>query len=104
VHVGLNPQRMNDPISAVTFPSKIFSYLSAELLIISSEACGVRDILGNMCIYYQKDDPVSLATAMIQVIRHLPEFPNRDQRHQFSVESTTDRLRSFFQQVVPSFL
>ena len=103
-HVGLNPQRVNDPVSSVTFPSKIFSYLSAELLIITSEACGVRDILGNICIYYQKDDPISLATAMVQVIRHLPISLNRDKRNQFSVESTSDRLRSFFQQVVPSFL
>lgn len=102
-HVGLNPQRSNDPISAVTFPSKLFAYLSADLLIISSEASNVRDILGDICIYYQKNDPASLASAMIQVARDYPIFLNRDQRNQFSVESTTDRLRSFFREVVPSF-
>ena len=103
-NVGLNPQRLNDPISAVTFPSKIFAYLSAELLILTSEACGVREVLGNMCVYYQKDDPVSLATTMINVIRRYPISHNTDQRNRFSVESTTDRLRSFFHQVVPSFM
>lgn len=99
-HVGLNPQRLNDPISAVTFPSKIFSYLSAELLILTSEACGVRDVLGDLCIYYQKDDPVSLATAMIKVIRHYPISLSTDQRNRFSVESSTDKLRLFFSYIL----
>jgi len=50
-HIGLNPQRNSDPISAVTFPSKLFSYLSAGLIIISSEASAVKQTLGNICLY-----------------------------------------------------
>lgn len=39
-HVGLNCQRTSDPASGVTFPSKVFTYLSAGLLVISSKAGG----------------------------------------------------------------
>jgi hypothetical protein len=37
-HVGINPQRESDPISGATFPSKVFTYLSNEMLVVSSRA------------------------------------------------------------------
>ncbi len=67
-HVGLNCQRISDPISSVTFPSKVFTYLSAGLLVISSKGSCVEPICGNACFYYEGEAPEALAAAMREVI------------------------------------
>ena len=67
-HVGLNCQRTSAPISSVTFPSKVFTYLSAGLLVISSKAGCVEPICGNACFYYEGETPEALASAMKEVI------------------------------------
>jgi len=59
--VGLNLQLSSDPISAVTFPSKLFSYFSAGLEVISTEASEVRSLLGNSCQYLKEETPKALA-------------------------------------------
>src|ERR1017187_10096996 len=69
-HVGLNCQRISDPISSVTFPSKVFTYLSAGLLVISSKAGYVEQICGNACFYYEGETPEALAAAMREVIEN----------------------------------
>jgi len=71
-HVGLNCQRISDPISGVTFPSKVFTYLSAGLLVISSKAGCVEQICGNACFYYEGETPEALAAAMKEAIENLP--------------------------------
>lgn len=70
--VGLNCQRTSDPISGVTFPSKVFTYLSAGLLVISSKASEVEQICGNACFYFDSETPEALAAAMIEVIEDFP--------------------------------
>jgi glycosyltransferase involved in cell wall biosynthesis len=69
-HVGLNCQRASELISSVTFPSKVFTYLSAGLLVISSKAGCVEQICGNACFYYEGETPVALAAAMKGVIEN----------------------------------
>jgi glycosyltransferase involved in cell wall biosynthesis len=69
-HVGLNCQRISDSISNVTFPSKVFTYLSAGLLVVSSKAGCVKQICGNACFYYEGETPESLAAAMKEVIEN----------------------------------
>jgi glycosyltransferase involved in cell wall biosynthesis len=76
-HVGLNCQRISDPISNVTFPSKVFTYLSAGLLVISSKGSCVEQICGNACFYYEGEAPEALAAAMREVIEHFPTVRQR---------------------------
>jgi glycosyltransferase involved in cell wall biosynthesis len=68
--VGLNCQRASELISSVTFPSKVFTYLSAGLLVISSKAGAVEQLCKNACFYYEEETPQSLAAAMKEVIEH----------------------------------
>lgn len=102
-HVGLNCQRSDDPISGVTFPSKIFSYLSAGLTVLSSNASDVSKICGSSLLYFQEETPESLAAAMIEIINDLNGEKCRvdggQTRLYFSIKQTSRRLRDFFQKI-----
>lgn len=95
--VGLNCQKLSDPISEVTFPSKVFSYLSAGLLIISSRASHVDKICGNACLYYGGDDPQTLASAIVQVVQNFTGLrtglDEKTVREKYSLEGTAARLK-----------
>jgi len=101
--VGLNCQRASDPISEVTFPSKVFSYLSAGLMVLSGTAGAVREICGNACVYFEEETPESLATAMSAIVRDFSEIrrclETRQVRERFSLEGTAVRLREFLDAV-----
>jgi glycosyltransferase involved in cell wall biosynthesis len=100
-HVGLNCQRFSDPISEVTFPSKVFTYLSAGLLVISSRASAVEELCGKACCYYSGETPESLANTMKTVMSDFPtacrQLDLAAVSGQYSVEATTTRLRRLFQ-------
>ena len=99
-HVGLNLQRAGDPISDVTFPSKIFSYLSAGLVVLSSLAGNVPKICDESLIYFRMETPESLAIAMSAIIKNpINEFKKIDTlgvSHNYSLAQTAQRLRKFF--------
>jgi len=105
-HVGINCQRVSDPISSVTFPSKIFSYLSAGLLVLSSHASGVPEICGGACIYFDEETPVSLAEAMQRIVEDHGELL----RHKagdllatkYGIDGTAQRLKKLLSTVVAS--
>jgi glycosyltransferase involved in cell wall biosynthesis len=103
-NVGLNLQRSSNPISQVTFPSKIFSYLSAGLLVISSRASEVEAILKKACLYLTQETPEALAALMCSLIPNKEKGGGLPALERFTVSSTSSRLRSFLQQVTPSFL
>jgi glycosyltransferase involved in cell wall biosynthesis len=102
-HVGLNCQRTSDPASGVTFPSKVFTYSSAGLPIISSKAGGVDQICGNACFYYENETPQSLAAAMTEMIEHFSAVRQKLDRsvvcERYSLEATTARLRRLLQAI-----
>jgi len=102
-HVGLNCQRSDDPISGVTFPSKIFSYLSSGLTVLSSRASDVSRICGSALLYFDEDTPESLALSMRAIIDDLESELARanasQASHYFSLKQTTLRLREFFQKI-----
>ena len=103
-HVGLNLQRSSNPISQVTFPSKLFSYLSAGLLVISSKASEVEAILGKACLYVSPETPEALTALMCSLIPTNEKGGGLPSLERFTVSSTSSRLRPFLQQVAPSFL
>ena len=100
-HVGLNCQRFSDPISEVTFPSKVFTYLSAGLLVISSRASAVENLCGKACCYYDGETPQSLADEMKTIISDFTAACRRldlaTVSGRYSVEATKTRLRRLFQ-------
>jgi hypothetical protein len=103
-NVGLNLQRSDNPISQVTFPSKLFSYLSAGLLVISSRASEVEAILKKACLYLSQETPEALADLMIRQISLEPRQLHFAELDQFSIPSTALRLRTFLNESVPAFL
>lgn len=70
--VGLNLQLSSDPISGVTFPSKLFSYFSAGLEVISTEASEARSLLGDACQYLSEETPMALARCFEERIKSKP--------------------------------
>jgi len=102
--IGLNLQISGNPISQVTFPSKLFSYLSAGLIVISTRASEVEAILGKACLYLPQETPEALALLMSSLIPNKARVGGLLELNRFTISSTSNRLRSFFQQVVPSFL
>lgn len=97
--IGLNCQRSSDPISNVTFPSKVFSYLSAGLTVLSSRASRVDQVCGPACLYYMDETPEALGAAMIGLVR---DFANGSAPKtaleavaKYSIEGTAMRLREF---------
>jgi glycosyltransferase involved in cell wall biosynthesis len=103
-HVALNCQREGDPVSSVTFPSKIFSYLSAGVAVISSRASEAPAICGNACAYYDHDTPQSLADVMKSAIVNFDRFSKgldlRDVTGRYSMESTAARLKALLEPVL----
>ena len=103
-HAGLNCQRTSDPISGVTFPSKVFTYLSAGLVVISSRASDVDNICGKACLFYDEETPQSLAAAMKMVmadfsaVRQTLDLTAVSDR--YSIEATSARLQRLLQQVI----
>jgi glycosyltransferase involved in cell wall biosynthesis len=99
--VGLNCQKAADPISGVTFPSKVFTYLSAGLAVISSRASEVDTICGPACIYYNEDTPEALAAVMIRAVKHLPSLRNsldfKLVESTYSLEGTAARLKKLLE-------
>jgi glycosyltransferase involved in cell wall biosynthesis len=100
--VGLNCQRASDPISEVTFPSKIFTYLSAGLVVLSSSASGVPAVCGDACVYYDAETPTSLAQAMQRLMENFATIQKRAIKtstilEEYSFPGTSKRLRNLFE-------
>jgi glycosyltransferase involved in cell wall biosynthesis len=102
-HAGLNCQRTSDPISGVTFPSKVFTYFSAGLLVISSRASEVDTICGKACIYYDEETPQSLAAAMTAVITDFAaaraRLDDSEVAGRFTPDATVARLQKMLRTI-----
>jgi glycosyltransferase involved in cell wall biosynthesis len=102
-HVGLNCQRTSELISSVTFPSKVFTYMSAGLLVISSKAGAVEQICGGACFYYEGETPEALAAAMKAVIENFAAVRQKLSlsavRERYSFEATAARVRQLLKTI-----
>ena len=100
-HVGLNCQRVSDPISEVTFPSKVFSYLRSGLVVLSSRASDVPSICGDACFYYDDDTAETVAQSMKQIMENFATIKRQSAQgltvmDQYSLSGTSARLRELF--------
>jgi hypothetical protein len=67
-HIGLSTQTMNGKYIESSFPSKILSYLSMGLHVVSCKiTCVVKSKIGNLITYYCEDSPESIANAIKRV-------------------------------------
>jgi len=104
--IGLNLQLANDPISSVTFPSKVFTYLSHELYLLSSSASEVPVLLGRFGSFYAEDNPATIADAMVRCMRNLQSsglLRDTNASSYYSVAETSRRVKIFFDQMGISF-
>ena len=96
-HVGLNCQRTSDPISAVTFPSKVFTYIAAGLVVISSRASNVTAICGDACQYFESEDPTALAQTIQNVMKNYTtlsqRLTNTETIQVYTLNRSVDRLQ-----------
>jgi glycosyltransferase involved in cell wall biosynthesis len=102
-HVGLNCQRASDPISGVTLPSKVFTYLSAGLLVVSSKAGAVEQLCRSACFYYEEDTPQSLAGTMKEIIANYSAVRRKLDpaalSSRYSIRATAGRMRELLQAI-----
>lgn len=64
-HIGLSTQKTEGDYTATSFPSKILSYLSLGINVVSSDIPSVRNSpIGDLISYYKYDDPFSIAEAI----------------------------------------
>lgn len=67
-HIGLSTQNMEGKYLESSFPSKILSYLSLGLSVVSSEIECVRaSKINSVMSYYSKNNPQSIAQAILNV-------------------------------------
>lgn len=65
-HVGLSTQSMEGKYLESSFPSKILSYLSMGLRVISCKiSCVEKSSIGDVVTFYQQDTPKAIAEAIM---------------------------------------
>lgn len=67
-HIGLSTQKMVGEYLQTSFPSKILSYLSMGLNVVSCYVeCVAESKIGSLVTYYHDDDPKEIARAVMSV-------------------------------------
>lgn len=76
-HIGLSTQTITGKYLATSFPSKILSYLSLGLRVVSSDIECVRiSKIGKLVTYYMEDTPQAIAEA-VKAVDFTGEFDSR---------------------------
>lgn len=67
----VNPRPIDDPISEVTFPSKIFEYMLSGTPVLSTRLNGFSDEYNGKILFFEGQDEESMALSIIDVM-HMP--------------------------------
>lgn len=67
--ICINAQLSREAFGNVSFPSKIYEYLSYGKLVVSSDVADAKEAIGDFSFIYEKDDPKALAACINQAIR-----------------------------------
>ena len=71
--ICINSQLSHAEFGNVSFPSKIFEYLSSEKLVISSDVADAKETIGEFSFIYDHDDPKKLAQCIDKAISVLED-------------------------------
>lgn len=66
--ICINAQLAHAEFGNVSFPSKIYEYLSYGKLVVSSDVADAKSAIGDFCFIYEMDDPRKLAGCIDQAI------------------------------------
>jgi hypothetical protein len=77
-HIGLNTQSMDGKYLETSFPSKILSYLSLGLRVVSCHVeCVTKSQIDRLMTYYYNDTPESIAGAIKTVNLKITDFSKK---------------------------
>jgi hypothetical protein len=72
-HIGLSTQNLNATFNDTSFPSKVLTYLSNRLNVVSAKIPVVeQSCVGEWVSYYSKQTPKSIADAIINCKLYSP--------------------------------
>ena len=67
-HIGLCTQNPDTLLNLTSFPSKILNYMANGLVVISGRNAAIEEsFVGDLIIYYDKQDPQEMATAILEI-------------------------------------
>lgn len=67
-HIGLSTQNPDAPYNATSFPSKILTYLSNGLQVVSIDIPAISDSkLSNVITFYKEQTPEAIANAFLEI-------------------------------------
>lgn len=66
--ICINAQLSHAEFGNVSFPSKVFEYLSNRKLVVSSDVADAKDTIGKFGFIYEGDEPINLARALDRAV------------------------------------
>lgn len=90
-HIGLSPQDPNAKYNATSFPSKLMTYFSNGLQVVSIDIPAIaKSELAQNISFYHEQDPSKIAEAIQNISQFEPHFSFITQLHKKYVNDLTD--------------
>lgn len=91
-HIGLSPQLTNAGFNEISFPSKVLSYLSNGLRVVSIGITSLRmSKVGGLLFFYEENSPKAIANT-IKSIDLNDNYDSREKIKELDIEFTKDIL------------